>query len=71
MGDAFLCVVRRCLVPSLPGSLYCKGTWKSKAGLLFRMETVPVITDSCEVQEAGDGGACVHGGEEPGKGVVT
>lgn len=49
MGEAVLCVVQLRLVPSFQGSLYSKDTWKSRLPFL-RMETVPIITDSCEVK---------------------
>lgn len=68
MGEAFLCVVQLRLVPSLQGSLYSKDTWKSRLPFL-RMETVPIITDSCEVNRRGLGWrVCVHSGEGPSQG---
>lgn len=60
LGEAFLCVVQLRVVPSLQGSLYSKDTWKSRLPFL-RMETVPIVTDSCEVILTGEawGGGCV------------
>lgn len=67
MGEALLCVLQLCLVLSFPGSLSSKESLKSRLPLL-RMETVPTITESCEVNRR----LAVEGmrawGEEPEKG---
>lgn len=67
MGGVFLCVVPLHLVPSLQGSLYSKDNLKSRL-LFLRMETVPIITESCEVnRRLGVEALCARWGEAKSK----